>query len=550
VSISIPFEELVASVSSGQDEKYDCLIIGSGYGGAVAARTFSCYKKADGERLNIAVLERGKEYSPGSFPAGLNEVISSFNRPDGFGTSNSSGENKWNLPHDGLYDIRASETHWILAGNGIGGGSLINAGVMLAPDSTTLDEDVWPQEASDVLSNTAYMNKVGLMLGSRLPDGESGSIANTVVNAKVETNKFQSIDSLGGSICSVTPTPLSIRLSQNEPDQAVVTSPCIKCGNCFSGCNFNAKKSLDTNLLVEAGQNGVTVVNGAETLFFEKQGTGWDVHVVYSSAKLRTTLNEPLILHCDHLIIAAGSIGSTELLLRSQYKARRDQKGVSLFSEMLGKRFYGNGDTISTIIGRSKPVTMIASDSTQDAMREIGPTNTGMLDFRTKQNQSWLSRVIGNLRALVCRFFETISISGQLGFCRNPNNRLVLQELSVPGVLQRVLIELVSFTQMRNALTSFKCGLVGSSARFLGLTATNVDHTTVIAGIGGDRSEGTISEKVREQSNTPVNDAYYGRWLPDAEISFSNDAADISWKKHREKVLGKLNKLQDIWHIL
>ena len=507
MSISISFEELVASTPGDGEANYDCLIIGSGYGGAVAARTFSRCKRADGKPLKIAVLERGKEYLPGSFPAGLNEVIGTINRTGNFESVDNAGDNDWSLPHDGLYDIRTSESHWIMSGNGVGGGSLVNAGVMLAPDSNTLEDAAWPEEARTVLSDTDFMNSVGLMLGSRLPDAESGSIANTVEHASVETNKYRAIASLGGSTCAVSATPLSIRLSKDEPDQAIVTSPCIKCGNCFSGCNFNAKKSLDTNLLAEAQHNGVTVVNGAETLFFEKHNNGWAVHVVYSSAKLRTTLNEPLKLNCDHLVIAAGSVGSTELLLRSQYKAIRNE-GASLFSEALGKRFFGNGDTISAMTDRSQPVTMIANDATHDETREIGPTNSGMLDFR-----------------------------------HVPEHRFVLQELAVPGALQRAFIELISFTRVRDALTSLKCGLTGSSAKFLGLTESNVDHTIVIAGIGGDRSEGTISEQVREKSNKPVSAAFYSQWLPCSVISFSSNAADTSWKKHRDKVLNQLSDL-------
>jgi len=501
VSISISFEELVASASDDQEKKYDCLIIGSGYGGAVAAHTFSHCRKANGEQLKIAVLERGKEYLPGSFPAGLNEVISAITRPCA---------DSWNMPHDGLFDIRASETHWILAGNGVGGGSLINAGVMLEPNSSTLDDEkaAWPEEARKVLNKSEHMNAVSLMLGSRLPGGASGSIANTITNAGVETSKYHSLVSLGGNENCVTSTPLSIRLSQNEPQQAVETNPCIQCGNCFSGCNFNAKKSLDTNLLAEANRNGVTIVNGAETLFFECCGHGWNVHVVYSSKKLRTTLSEPLKLYCDRLVIAAGSIGSTELLLRSQYKARRDNPDVSLFSKTLGERFYGNGDTISAITGRSQPVNMISSDATVDGARKIGPTNSGMLDFRTRLE-----------------------------------NRFILQELAVPGALQRALIELVSFSRVRDALTSLSCARSASSAGFLGLTKANVDNTMVIAGIGGDRSKGTIKEKVKEPVPAKVSATNYKHWLPDTRIEFSDDASDISWKHHRSKVLAKLRDL-------
>lgn len=515
MSISIPFEELLASSSDQPTLQYDCLIIGSGYGGSVAAHTFSQYQKQDGEPLKIAVLERGKEYLPGSFPAGFNEAVGSVPLP---------GADKWSSEHDGLYDVRSGDTHWVLSGNGVGGGSLINAGVMFPPDQETMKDSAWPEEARALLCDTKEVDKVGLMLGSRLPGKTSGSIANTVENADEKTNKYHALASSGQSLCAITPSPLSIRLSVDEPNQAIATEKCRKCGNCFTGCNFNAKKSLDTNLLAEAAHNGVMVVNGAEVLFFEQQepeqkpdedqkpdqdqtpgkehNRGWVVHVVYSSAKLRTTQTKPLKLYCDHLVISAGAVGSTELLLRSQYKAKRNEGGRTLFSKALGTRFYGNGDTISAIADRSQPVTMVADDATPDSEREIGPTNSGMLDFRFHKE-----------------------------------HRLVFQELAVPGALQRVLIEFISFTQMREALTSFRSGLTAKSAKFLGLTKADVEHMTVVAGIGGDYSAGTISEIAKEESDKPVEDEHYSRWLPDAEIKFSSIASDISWKQHRSSVL-------------
>jgi len=141
MSISIPFEELVAAASGNDDVRYDCLIIGSGYGGAAAAHTFSQRRKPSGEKLKVAVLERGKEYLPGSFPTGLGEALSAFKRP---------GANNWSAAHDGLFDARNSDTHWILGGNGVGGGSLINAGVILPPDAKTLSDDRWPEQARSV----------------------------------------------------------------------------------------------------------------------------------------------------------------------------------------------------------------------------------------------------------------------------------------------------------------------------------------------------------------------------------------------------------------
>lgn len=501
MSISIPFEEFLVGVKDSGSTSFDCLIIGSGYGGAVAANTFSKYNKADGSPLNICLLERGKEYLPGSFPAGLNEAIVHFPVPQFAGNTGMAEDDK-------LYDIRNSKTHWIMGGNGVGGGSLINAGVMLAPDAGTLEDPAWPAQARSVLTDNAFMDGVGVMLGSRLAVQGDTSIENTVTRADVVTEKFHALSALGGKVCGITATPLSIRLSEDEPDQAVATAPCIGCGNCFSGCNFNAKKSLDTNLLAEAGQRGVTIVNGAQTLFFTRHGAGWKVYVVYSSAKLRYSEPKPLELYCEKLIISAGSIGSTELLLRSQYYARSGNGNQNVFSEQLGKRFFGNGDMIASIVNRSEPVNMIADDAIADKQRNIGPTNSGMLDFRNKKQ------------------------------------RVVLQELAVPGVLQRAMIEGISFTQVRDALIDLRQGLKAKSGEFIGLSQKQLAHLTIIAGIGADRSEGTISLVHRRHLPELFEAKNFRQWLPQIEIGYSGTEAALSWAAHRKTVLDLLDCLR------
>lgn len=533
MSLSIPFEELLADHLTDKSTLYDCLIIGSGYGGAMAARTFSSCRKPDGEALKIAVLERGKEYLPGSFPAGLGEAIGEFSRPNlpTLGTEDSSSDsppndsvaqapdditdkestpvksatNIWANTHDGLYDVRTSDTHWILGGNGVGGGSLINAGVMLAPTEKTLQREEWPEEARQVLSDQGFMTEVEYLLGSRIANGTTQGLVNTVKRADVITDKYRSMQTLGYGECDFVPTPVTIKLSADEPDQAIKTDPCINCGNCFSGCNFNAKKSLDTNLLAEARRQGVTIVNGAETLYFEQEDDLWAVYVVFSSSQLRQTQPVPLKLLCKHLVVAAGSIGSTELLLRSQYKAQQAHP-EPLFSNELGEHFYGNGDMIASVVNRSERVNMVADDATVDAERKIGPTNSATLYNRGSP-------------------------------------KVILQELAVPGVLQRLMIEGISVTRVREALTNVRQALAAKSSEFFKMTVKDVDNIALVASIGGDLSRGEIKALAKEKEVSEYSANNYQCWLPDAVISFDDKSAAGQWKRHRSHVLGLLKRL-------
>ena len=72
--LSLGFEDLLHSAETGAgDLAIDILIVGSGYGGAIAAAHFAGARDAQ-RKLRVCVLERGKEYLPGSFPTGADEL--------------------------------------------------------------------------------------------------------------------------------------------------------------------------------------------------------------------------------------------------------------------------------------------------------------------------------------------------------------------------------------------------------------------------------------------------------------------------------------------
>lgn len=98
---------------------YPVVVIGSGYGGAIAASRMA---RAG---LSVCLLERGREFALGDFPAtacrGLREI--QYNTPAG---------------HRGrplaLFEIHVNTDVNAVVGCGLGGTSLINAGVALKPD--------------------------------------------------------------------------------------------------------------------------------------------------------------------------------------------------------------------------------------------------------------------------------------------------------------------------------------------------------------------------------------------------------------------------------
>jgi cholesterol oxidase len=148
--ISQGFENLVDRVRRApQEVHFDILIVGSGYGGAMAARTFAG-RQNNGQPISVALLERGKEYLPGSFPKGLSEL---------------PGHIRLDQNKEGLFDIRLGPEVTTVVANGLGGGSLINAGVMEVPTGEVFQTG-WPEPLQKLSSLETFFDRARKMLGA------------------------------------------------------------------------------------------------------------------------------------------------------------------------------------------------------------------------------------------------------------------------------------------------------------------------------------------------------------------------------------------------
>ncbi|MEJ2517421.1 MAG: GMC family oxidoreductase N-terminal domain-containing protein, partial [Methyloceanibacter sp.] len=99
---------------------YDVVVVGSGYGGGIAASRLARAGQS------VCVLERGREVPVGGFPSRLPELRRELQVHNGKKRSGSG---------TGLYDVRLGPDINVVVGCGLGGGSLINAGVALRPDA-------------------------------------------------------------------------------------------------------------------------------------------------------------------------------------------------------------------------------------------------------------------------------------------------------------------------------------------------------------------------------------------------------------------------------
>ena len=115
---------------------FDVLIIGSGYGGSVCAARLSARRRPG---VKIGLLERGREWVPGTFPSSLLN-FRPFSRK-----SSWLGQQLTRNPL-GLYGFHNQGDVSVVLGSGLGGSSLINCAVVVEPEDAVFRQSGWPPE--------------------------------------------------------------------------------------------------------------------------------------------------------------------------------------------------------------------------------------------------------------------------------------------------------------------------------------------------------------------------------------------------------------------
>lgn len=294
---------------------YDVIVIGSGYGGAITAARLATAQWV-GEKPTICVLERGKEWLPGQFPDKLGDAAQKVRSP---------------VNPLGLYDFQFGTDIGVLMGSGLGGTSLINANVAIQPDNEVFDDVQWPQairDARDAGLLQQFFDRVRTTLAA-------GQHPNAIQLSKVKALQ-QGANGVAGSDFAPVDIAVNFQFEGNN-NWGVPQRKCINCGDCVTGCNVGAKNTLDVNYLAIAKHGGTDLFTQVEVRRVQNDpGGGFLVH--YRRRENATTVPEEGTLKAKRVVVlAAGALGSTEILLRSR------QQGLSL-ADTLGSRFSGNGD--------------------------------------------------------------------------------------------------------------------------------------------------------------------------------------------------------------
>ena len=322
---------------------YDVVIVGSGFGGSVSA--LRLVEKG----YRVAVIEAGARFEDEDFAKTSFEVKKFLFRPE--------------IGCYGIQRIDAVRDSLILAGAGVGGGSLVYANTLYEPLDPFYKDAQW-RDITDWKAELApYYDQAKRMLGVvenplRTP---SDDVMEKVANDMGVGETFH-------------PTPVGVFFGQPEsPKGERVADPyfggagpdrntCVACGDCMVGCKYNAKNTLVKNYLYLAEQRGAKVMplTTVTRVAPGAQG-GYDIDLKFTKAR-RATSASTRTISAEQVVFAAAAIGTQKLLHRMKAEGH-----LPKLSERLGFLSRTNSESI---------LGAIAPDSTIDYSYGIAITSS------------------------------------------------------------------------------------------------------------------------------------------------------------------------------
>jgi cholesterol oxidase len=323
----------------------DVLIVGSGFGGAVTA----CRLAEAGAK--VIVLERGREWGPDTFPRKPTD-------PWVWNQANPAAQNGW-------FDMRMFPHMTVATGAGVGGGSLVYANISVEAKKDTFDEG-WPPEVTYAALTPHYAEVGRMMEITPVPQAQWPQRTKLLKDAATAAGWADRFRPLGLAVrfdpawSYDLPNPHDPARSKTVKNiHGIDQGTCVHLGQCDIGCSVKARNTLDFNYLAVAKKSGAVVRPLHLVRSIKPVAGGYELAVdQIANGKLT-----PITLGAPRVIVAGGSLGSTELLLRSQ-------ANLPNLSARLGHGWSSNGDFLTPAIHPFREV-----DPTR------GPTITAAIDL-------------------------------------------------------------------------------------------------------------------------------------------------------------------------
>jgi len=336
------------------NERFDVVVIGSGFGGSVMAYRLA----AAGKR--VCLLERGKAYPPGSFARTPFEMRNNFWDPS--------------AQRYGLFNMWSFRHIASVVSAGLGGGSLIYANVMIRKDENWFvtrasrrdGYESWPVTRAELDPHYDAVEKIqqpSVYPAKYQLDNKTAALRKAARSLGIAETTFDNIDP---KVAQWYLPLLAITFARHGDEEAIPgrvfdegdnyhkapRETCRLCGECDVGCTYGAKNTLDYTYVSHAQKAGADVRPLTEVKSFRphESGKGYRVTCVQHDVNERTTPgvlppDRTYELQADRLVVACGTLGSTYLMLKMQAAGH-----LPKLSKTLGQRFSGNGDLLVTAV--------------------------------------------------------------------------------------------------------------------------------------------------------------------------------------------------------
>lgn len=302
---------------------YDWIVIGSGFGGSVAALRLA------EKGYRVAVLERGRRFRDEDFAASTWDVRRFLWAP-------------W-LGLRGILRLSLFKDIFIASGTGVGGGSLVFANTLYRAKPAFFAHAQWPggTDWSAVLA-PHYATAERMLGATPVPhDSDSQQLLRTMAR------HFGAESTFTRTTCSVYFGEPGVTV----PDpyfggEGPPRTGCLRCGACMVGCRTGAKNTLVKNYLWFAERRGVDILPEREAVDIRPAGAadGADGYVVETQRPGAWLFKRHRTLRAAGVVVAAGALGTNALLARCRLSG-----SLPALSDRLGHLVRTNSESLLAV---------------------------------------------------------------------------------------------------------------------------------------------------------------------------------------------------------
>lgn len=403
---------------------FDVVVIGSGFGGSVAAL------RATEKGYRVGILESGRRFADDELPK----------------TSWRLRKYLW-APAIGCYGVQRIHLLpdvLVMAGAGVGGGSLNYANTLYQPPKRFFEDPQWGHITDWHRELGPYYDQAKRMLGVE---------TNPSITPSDKVMKEVAEDMGVGQTFTSTPVGVFFGTAgKTSPDPffggvGPSRTGCTECGSCMTGCRVGAKNTLVKNYLYLAEQAGAEIFPLTTVTEVRPNGDGYDVVTRRTGGKLRKSEK---VVTADQVVFAAGTYGTQKLLL-----AMKETGALPGLSEQVGSLVRTNSEAVLAATARGREIdytegVAITSSFHPDDHTHIEPVRYG----KGSNAIGLLQTVLSDGGGRTPRVLKTLGVA-----LRHPG--AAMRSLSVRRWSERTVIALVMQTDDNSLELGSKKGIFG-----------------------------------------------------------------------------------------